>query len=230
MKKRKNNFLVFSCHPDDAELGMGGTIGKLSGSGHKIKVVNLTDGEPTPCGTTEKRLKESCDAARVLDFEREVLGWKNRQIVFDITKRDALAAIIRRERPAAVFIPFEKDTHPDHREGARLCLDAVFAARLCRYPIAGEPFRTEAVYSYFSVHLKKPLYPDVYVPLSREEQSLKMQSVECYRSQFSDNKDNTEIPDFIRARDRFFGYICGTPYAEGFKAYQGVRADFLNGA
>ncbi len=228
MKKQKNNFLVFSCHPDDAEIGMGGTIARLASAGHRVKIVDLTDGEPTPCGTPEKRIEESSKAAGILKFEREILGWENRKLVFDIKKRDLVAAVIRRERPYAVFIPFEKDTHPDHREGWRICLDAVFTARLCRYPIEGEPFRTEAVYSYLSIHFKKPVYPDVYVPLNEEEHSLKMQSIRCYVSQFTENTANTDIPDFIKARDRFFGYMCGAPYAEGFKVYQGPRADFLS--
>ena len=47
-------FLVVSPHPDDAELGLGGTIIKLKKEGHRVYIVDLTSGEPTPFGT-EKR-------------------------------------------------------------------------------------------------------------------------------------------------------------------------------
>ncbi|MCR4413614.1 MAG: PIG-L family deacetylase, partial [Thermoguttaceae bacterium] len=47
--------LVVSPHPDDAELGMGGTILKLRSEGRSVGVLDLTNGEPTPFGSPEIR-------------------------------------------------------------------------------------------------------------------------------------------------------------------------------
>jgi LmbE family N-acetylglucosaminyl deacetylase len=51
------SFLVIGPHPDDQELGMGGTIARLVEQGHAVHLVDMTTGEPTPLGTPELRLK-----------------------------------------------------------------------------------------------------------------------------------------------------------------------------
>src|SRR5882762_4204635 len=43
--------LVIAPHPDDAELGMGGTIALLLSQGARVGILDLTDGEPTPHGS-----------------------------------------------------------------------------------------------------------------------------------------------------------------------------------
>jgi len=49
------DFLVIAAHPDDAEIGMGGTIAALARQDHRVTILDLTDGEPTPMGTPERR-------------------------------------------------------------------------------------------------------------------------------------------------------------------------------
>ena len=66
------SIIVFAPHPDDAELGMGGTIIKLSKQGHKVHFVDMTNGEPTPHGSVETRTKEWTAAAKVLGVEQPI--------------------------------------------------------------------------------------------------------------------------------------------------------------
>ena len=47
--------LCIGAHPDDVEIGMGGTVAKLVREGARVVIVDLTNGEPTPLGTPEKR-------------------------------------------------------------------------------------------------------------------------------------------------------------------------------
>ena len=42
------SIMVFGPHPDDQELGMGGSIVRLVKQGHAVHVVDMTTGEPTP--------------------------------------------------------------------------------------------------------------------------------------------------------------------------------------
>ena len=44
------NILVVGPHPDDQELGMGGTIAKLASQGHNVLLLDMTNGEPTQIG------------------------------------------------------------------------------------------------------------------------------------------------------------------------------------
>lgn len=49
--------LAIGPHPDDLEIGMGGTIAALLAQGHEVTMCDLTNGEPTPRGTPERRGK-----------------------------------------------------------------------------------------------------------------------------------------------------------------------------
>ena len=71
--------LVIAPHPDDAELGVGGTIVRLQEQGWRVGILDLTSGEPTPLGTPEKRVAETAQANQVLGNPwRENLGLPNR--------------------------------------------------------------------------------------------------------------------------------------------------------
>ncbi|MFQ3591925.1 MAG: PIG-L family deacetylase, partial [Gemmataceae bacterium] len=60
------DYLVVAAHPDDAELGVGGTIALLLAQGYRVGVLDLTDGEPTPHGSPDIRARETVDASTVL--------------------------------------------------------------------------------------------------------------------------------------------------------------------
>src|SRR3954468_12605510 len=108
------SILVFGPHPDDQELGMGGSIARLVKQGHRVHLVDLTTGEPTPLGSEETRAKEKAKAAQILGVERTLVGLQNRKVTHDIESRYKVAAVIRKHRPDWMFIPFDHDSHPDH--------------------------------------------------------------------------------------------------------------------
>src|SRR5262249_51226932 len=133
------SILVFAPHPDDAELGMGGTILKLLKQGHKVHIVDMTNGEPTPQGSVEKRTAEWTAAAKVLGVERTVLDFKNREVTYSIEARHKVAAVIRKHKADWLFVPYPLDAHPDHMAVTRICEDARFDAKLTKSTIPGDP-------------------------------------------------------------------------------------------
>ena len=75
------DILVITPHPDDAELGMGGTILALKEMGHRVVIVDLTSGEPTPFGDEQKRRRETQRATSLLGVETRMnLGLPNRYL------------------------------------------------------------------------------------------------------------------------------------------------------
>src|SRR2546423_923375 len=114
MAESKLSILVVGPHPDDQELGMGGTIVKLARQGHRIHIVDMTNGEPTPKGSVEIRAREAAEAAKVLGVQRTLLGLKNREVTHNLESRHKLAALIRVHRPNVIFLPYPIDAHPDH--------------------------------------------------------------------------------------------------------------------
>src|SRR5271156_4886547 len=100
------SILVIGPHPDDQELGMGGAIAKLAMQGHRVHLVDMTNGEPTPLGDPQTRAAESAAAAKILGVERTTLDLPNRQVVHDIPSRHKLAAVIRKHKADWLFIPY----------------------------------------------------------------------------------------------------------------------------
>ncbi|NDC37942.1 MAG: bacillithiol biosynthesis deacetylase BshB1, partial [Proteobacteria bacterium] len=121
--------IVLASHPDDAELGMGGTIAALCAAGHTVILVDLTDGEPTPHGTPQLRQVESQRAAGILKVsERITLDIKNREIFDTVANREKVATILRRYKPELVCTHYWEDSHPDHVAASALSDAARFYA------------------------------------------------------------------------------------------------------
>jgi N-acetylglucosamine malate deacetylase 1 len=74
----KTDILAFGAHPDDVELGCGGTIIKMVAEGKICAIVDLTKGELGTRGTEETRKAEATDSAKILGvIARENLGMKD---------------------------------------------------------------------------------------------------------------------------------------------------------
>src|SRR3954451_23230782 len=102
--------LVIAPHPDDAEIGMGGSIVRLLQDGWKVGILDLTSGEPTPLGSPEIRASETAAATAALGNPwRENLGLPNRSLEPTLAHRRSLAAAFRRTRPRLLFAPYWED-------------------------------------------------------------------------------------------------------------------------
>ena len=62
--------IAVGAHPDDVEIAVGGTLARLVQQGHRVGIVDLTDGEPTPGSPSpDVRLAEAEEAARILGVQ-----------------------------------------------------------------------------------------------------------------------------------------------------------------
>lgn len=218
------DILVFAPHPDDAELGMGGTIAKLLARGIDVAVVDMTDGEPTPHGSREIRAQETARAGKALglgDHQRTQLDLINRQVRHDLSSRHALAAVIRRFKPRWLFAPVLPDAHPDHAAATRIIEDARFDAKLTQTDIPGEPHYPERIFYYYCTHIR--LHPDPRFVLDVSEvYDKKLAALEAYQSQFYTGRGDQAgaVVELIRTRDRYFGDRIGTRYGEPFTCHE----------
>ena len=118
---------------------MGGTIARLTSQGHRVLLLDLTDGEPTPHGDRATRAKEAAEAARILGAERITLDLPNRSVTHCLEARHKVAGVIRTFRADVIFVPYFEDAHPDHVAGTRIVEDARFDAKLTKCDLPGEP-------------------------------------------------------------------------------------------
>lgn len=216
--------IVVAPHPDDAELGMGGTIAKLIELGWRIGIVDLTDGEPTPHGSLEIRAKETAAASRALGVTwRLNLGMRNRFLEATLENRHLLAGVFRLAKPRWIFAPYWEDAHPDHVAATQLVEAARFWSKLSKSDLAGTPHHPSRIYYYYCIHLKLAIQPSFVVDIS-QHWSQKQASMASYVSQFITGRES-QVPsmlDQLRDEASYWGKQIGTAYGEPFASREPI--------
>ncbi len=207
--------LAVGPHPDDVEIGMGGTILILRAVGHDVTLCDLTNGEPTPIGTPQRRATEAAAAAAVLGVRRVTLEFPNRYLQDTIETRNRVAEVIRDVRPDLLFVPYWVDAHPDHVAAAAVGEAARFYAKLTKTAIPGEPFYPRRVIHFISSHYQLHVRPSFIVDISAHIET-KMAAIAAYASQFGPERGNEDLFNEIRTWGAYHGGLIRTAYGEPF--------------
>ena len=229
MDKDKLDLLVIAVHPDDAELGCGGTIIKHVQMGKQVGIVDLTRGELGTRGTAESRDEEATEAAKILGLSvRENLRLRDGFFQNDEPHQLAVIGAIRKYRPEIIISNALFDRHPDHGRAGDLVNDSVFLAGLRKIETTGDdgtsqlPHRPRLLLQLIQDYYIKP---DIAVDVT-EYWPDKIRAVQAYRSQFHSDTYQSDEPqtyisrpdfmDYIEGRAKEYGKYIGATYAEGF--------------
>ncbi|MEO1495776.1 MAG: PIG-L family deacetylase [Planctomycetota bacterium] len=213
--------IAVGAHPDDVEIGCGGTVAKLVEQGHRVGMVDLTDGEPTPGSPSpEVRLAEAARAAETLGVaERITLDLLNRRLMDGYDERVALAKVFRRWRPKLVLGLGEKTpmASPDHWQAAQITDAAVFYSRLTKWDDQFEdlpPHRIAAqlYYSLAFYTLEPPAGGNDFVVDIGSTLETKLAAIRVYETQFPPEKQ--QLFGRVEAMNRAYGAAAGFDAAE----------------
>ncbi|GAB5558071.1 MAG: bacillithiol biosynthesis deacetylase BshB1 [Schleiferiaceae bacterium] len=234
----KVDILAFGAHPDDIELGAGGTLAHHIKKGYKAAIVDLTQGDLGTRGTIELRMAEADAAGKILGLSaRENLKFRDGFFVNDEAHQMEVIRMIRKYQPKIVIANAIRDRHPDHGKGSDLVSTSCFLAGLRRIETVDEqgnaqdPWRPEAVYHYIQFY---DLPPDLVVDVS-DSIDQKMQSIEAYASQFYDPNStepatvisSKQFLDVQKSRCAQWGQRVGVAYGEAFTVERYVGVDDL---
>ena len=208
--------VAVGAHPDDVEIGCGGTLSLLAARGARIGIVDLSDGEPTPRSSgPDERMAEALEAARRLGIvHREHLGFPNRRLFDSFEIRVALARVFRRHRPRIVLGLGDRTplASPDHAQAMAITEAAVFYSRLCKWDdvFAGLPVHTIPQLLTYFLTPSVPHIPSGHFPLVVDidgHLERKLESIGCYRSQFPPEK--AHVFARVRASAEVIGAMAG---------------------
>ncbi len=234
----KLDILVLAAHPDDAELGCGGTILNHVAAGYKVGIVDFTRGELGTRGTPKTREQEALDSAKILGLTtRENLNLPDG--FFQNSKEYQLAVIkaVRKYQPSVVLANATYDRHPDHGRGSDLAFESCFLSGLTKIETKDEngkqiAWRPTALYHYLQSQFIEPAFV---VDIS-ETWEKKLEAIRAFKSQFFDpssKEPETYIskPGFLKmleARAVEMGHAIGVKHGEGFVArrWLGVKSLF----
>lgn len=195
------NILAVGAHPDDIEVGCGGTLIKYAQRGHNIFLLLISKGEMG--GEAEVRYKEQMKAAEIIGArgvfwggftDTELLNRGNEII-------HSVEGYIQEIQPNFIFVNFFDDTHQDHRTVNRSVLSA---ARYVRNVM------------FYEVPTTNNFTPNVFVDIG-SVLDLKLEALKAHASQImKTNIEDLSIMDIARSSAHFRGVQGRVPLAEGF--------------
>jgi bacillithiol biosynthesis deacetylase BshB1 len=227
MKPEKLHILAIAAHPDDIELGCGGTLAKHAAMGQRVGIVDLTEGELGTRGSVKQRYTEAADAAKIMGLAvRENARLRDGFFKNDEEHQKKIIHYIRKYRPEIVITNAPEDRHPDHGRGCRLVSDACFLAGLRKIETIDSEGNTQEAWRpkrVFSLIQDRQLEPSFIVDIS-DSFDQKMEAIKAYTSQFHQADSNEPLTyiatqnfiDQIRFRDALMGKKIGTEFGEGF--------------
>ena len=204
--KTKESIVVFGAHPDDIEIGMGGTVAKLAqNDAYDVHLVIATLPNFVKSDTKEGRQSEAIMSAKVMGCkDPDLLDLSPDEVIFNRRFVGIIDKIIKERKPAAVFTQWIGDSHQDHLALTR----AVIAA--CRdlnnvfmYETTIPGGITECAFR-----------PQLYVDIARTIE-IKKEALNCFDSQKI--RCGEYWIDAIIGRCKYRGYQLNTKYAEAFE-------------
>ena len=223
------DIIAVGAHPDDCEIGCGGTLAALAKSGLKVGIVDLTDGEPTPGSPSpDVRIAEAHAAADTLGIaKRVILDLPNRRLFDSFETRVALAKQFRIYKPRLVIGLGEKTptASPDHWQAGQITDAAVFYSRLTKWDdhFDGLPVHKIERQIYYSLMLESGVAgsgPKQFVHDISDFHQQKIAAIKCYATQFPAAK--AYVFDKVRAMDSIAGIAAGFEFGEVFTSTKSV--------
>lgn len=199
---RYQNILAVGAHPDDVEMGCGGSLAAAKESGARIHIAVLSRCEDEdPVGEKEMRAKECVAAGAILGATPLVFGLPNRELPEHRTEvMSILEDLQERLRPDLVLLPSLDDPHQDHQAVAHAVV---------------RTFRRKETLLQYEIlrHGSNTFTPTLFVDIT-DTLERKIQALREYRSQFKSRAyfDENSFRSLARTR----GAQSGCEYAEGF--------------
>lgn len=228
----KLDLLAFGAHPDDVEIGVGGTLIKSVSQGYKVGVVDLTRGDKGTRGSAEVREEECKNASKIMGLAvRESLSIPDTMVSVTRTNILKVVEVIRKYRPEVVMLPPDDKRHPDHTNANRLVFEACYLSGLKNLEASGEKHRPFKILNPHKAYTFEPAKPTFVVDVTSAFRK-KLAAIMAYKSQFPKG-DKTrvgrarlgEIEEWVEGIARYYGMMIGTRYGEGFVTRETVCID-----
>ncbi len=214
--------LAFSPHPDDNEVGAGGTIARLIHQGCEVIYVVATIGQAgtEEIGTTVQELgfirkQEQTDALKILG-DGKVIFWSYPDTMLaahESTLQIDVLRVIREYQPDFVMAPdpwLPYEAHPDHRVlGHAVATGVIMSPFSYAFQQEGTPVPSPNIAFYGSA------WPNTYIDVSRTFDR-KLAALEAHKSQFAPPL-GPQLMMYLTLHAQENGKKIGVDRAEPFK-------------
>jgi LmbE family N-acetylglucosaminyl deacetylase len=197
-ERRREVVLAIGAHPDDVEIGVGGTLAAHSQLGHEVAVLTLSRGARG--GLEQERARESEQAAQVFGAKLYLEDLEDTRISEGDPTIRIISRVIGEVRPTMIYTHSVHDVHQDHRNTHRAVM------------VAGR--QIGRVFCFQSPSATVDFRPSKFVPIDAQLDA-KLQAIEAFGSQVA-LRPYLE-PDLISATARYWSRFSDGRYAEAFE-------------
>lgn len=219
------NILAVGCHPDDLEIGCGGTLSAYVSQGHAVFMCHVANGDKGHAVIIPEELKrirenEAIQAGRVIGA-KEVINLDIPDLEVDSYNEatvNKLIDVIRETKPDVIITHSPEDYMRDHLEVGKLVFNASFSSSI-PFAAATKEFYPKIPSLYYMDTLAGVNFlPTEYVDITNTIE-MKLEALNCHESQIKWmlEHDHIDFLDFVRTISKFRGLQCGVKYAEGFR-------------
>lgn len=187
--------LAIGAHPDDVEIGVGGTLLGHRGAGDSVTIMTMSHGHRG--GDRARRLHEAQIAARMLDADLRLEDLEDTRISQGDPTVGLIELAIAEVRPTIVYTHSAHDLHQDHRNVYQASL---VAAR-----------QVPSVYCYESPSSTVEFHPARFVPIAPYLEQ-KLSIIDAYSSQIEVRSYLDH--DLIRSTARYWGRFGAASHCE----------------
>lgn len=196
--------LAIGAHPDDIELGCGGTLVRHAAVGHEVVMLVVTDGQNGP-GDVSKRIKEAEAAAAIIGARVVFGGSQDGQVTAGSDTVKIIEKEIAALSPSIIYTHGDSDSHQDHRN---VCAATISAAR------------NSATLLHYQAPSALDFRPNFFVSLDDESIQIKLEALNQHSTQVESSSRVSF--DALDAAARYWGLQARTRYAEAFELTRGV--------
>ncbi|MBI4845544.1 MAG: PIG-L family deacetylase [Candidatus Omnitrophica bacterium] len=196
------NILAIGAHPDDIEIGCGGTLIKYANAGHNVYLCVLCYGEVG--ADPQIRKKEQEESAKTMKAKEVFWGkFRDTHISEDRELITFIEHVIKKVEPHVVFINYFNDVHQDHRAAAKTSLSAT---------------RYIKEVLYYEVPTTRDFQPEIFVDIG-DVINEKLELLKHHESQIDRTRvEGLSILEIAQSCANFRGFQGRVKYAEGFSA------------
>jgi LmbE family N-acetylglucosaminyl deacetylase len=213
------NILGIGSHPDDLEIGCGGTLAKYAKLGHKVFMCHIANGNMGHVVI----LPDAQRSAEILGAEAISLDVGDTHLESsDKVIRDKLIEVVRYTKADVIITHNPDDYMRDHMEASRFAYDVSFCTTLPHILTESPYMKSFPPVFYMDTLAGIGFVPTEYVDITDEIET-KLEALDCHESQvkWMLDHDHIDFLDFVRTCNKFRGLQCSVPYAEGFRQYAG---------
>lgn len=207
----KKTILCIGAHPDDIEIGMGGTVSKLTSLGHRVVMIVFAN---TDIANIRERSQEAILSADYLDAEIELIKINSKELQLNRFLVGKLDKYIAKYSPDTVFSHWINDSHQDHQLISNATISSLRKNKCSLY------MYEETIPGGITPHsFKAQLYIDIEGHIQNKIESLKL-----HKSQIKSHNDENIWIYGIKGRAQYRGYQINSKYAEAFQVVKAINS------